>query len=155
VRGRLPEQARLDFARLPRMRIGGANGQNIAYPTTRLSSGAAAERINRASVGSPVQAFSTCSDLPCDARHCISRGCLKGGNGMRNIAVMLVFAAGCASVHYTHPSKGEAELRHDDYYCEKTSEQSAANQGSPGNVFMIALEHQRCMQAEGWVARRE
>lgn len=64
---------------------------------------------------------------------------------------MVLFLFGCARTLYTHPTKNQQDFERDRYECRLVAEQSAANWGSPGNVFMIVEETKRCLEYRyGW-----
>ncbi len=64
---------------------------------------------------------------------------------------LALFVSGCAPTLYCHPSKTQADFDREKYDCEKVAEQSAANWGSKGNIFMIADEMNKCLRLKyGW-----
>ncbi len=62
------------------------------------------------------------------------------------IVGILFLLGGCATGKWTHATKNEQDFIRDKYECEKIAEQSAANWGSRGNIFMISREMERCMK---------
>lgn len=66
-------------------------------------------------------------------------------------ALYLFFLTGCGpATRWVHPDKPGSAFKKDQYYCQKTAEQSAANWGVRGNPFTIAIETEKCLDAEGW-----
>ena len=66
------------------------------------------------------------------------------------IVGFLFLLGGCAG-GLTHLTKNEQDFERDKYECQMIAEQSAANWGSRGNIFMIAQEINRCMRLKfGW-----
>lgn len=59
---------------------------------------------------------------------------------------LFIATIGCARTLYTHPTKNQQDFERDRYKCRLIAEQSAANWGSPGNVFMIVEETKRCLE---------
>lgn len=67
------------------------------------------------------------------------------------IFVGFIILTGCARTIYTHPTKTSQDFERDRYECRLIAEQSAANWGSPGNIFMIVEETKRCLEYRyGW-----
>ena len=72
---------------------------------------------------------------------------------MYKIVLVMFFISlvGCARTIYIHPYKNNQDFERDRYECRLVAEQSAANWGSPGNVFMIVEETKRCLELRyGW-----
>ncbi len=70
------------------------------------------------------------------------------------IVGILFLLGGCASGRWTHPTKTAEDFERDKYECEKIAEQSAANWGSQGNIFMMVREMRRCLELKfgySWV----
>lgn len=66
------------------------------------------------------------------------------------VILLSITLIGCATV-YTHPYKNSQDFERDKYECRLTAEQSAANWGSHGNIFMIVDETKRCLEFRyGW-----
>ena len=71
---------------------------------------------------------------------------------MKKILIASLLLTGCATT-YTHPTKTAADFAHDKDICQHVGEQSAANWGSQGNIFMIIEEMKKCLTLQyGWVA---
>lgn len=71
------------------------------------------------------------------------------------LLLILLLLIGCAPTVYTHPTKNAQDFERDKYDCEKIAEQSAANWGSRGNLFIIADEMKRCLELKfGWTPVR-
>ena len=67
------------------------------------------------------------------------------------MCLMVVFMAGCvAQGQWTNLSRTQEQANLDYYECQKDADQYAANQGSPGNPFMIVGRLPQCLQAHGY-----
>jgi len=65
--------------------------------------------------------------------------------------LILIFISACATTHWVHPTKNAQDFERDKYDCEKVAEQSAANTGDRGNIFILANEMSRCLRLKhGW-----
>ena len=60
---------------------------------------------------------------------------------------ILFLLTGCGiGSTYRHPTKTQTDFEKDRFECEMIAEQSAANWGSRGNIFMIARDTDRCLR---------
>ena len=59
---------------------------------------------------------------------------------------ILFLLGGCAMGKWTHATRTEQDFERDRYECMMIAEQSAANWGSRGNIFMMAQEINRCLK---------
>ncbi len=62
------------------------------------------------------------------------------------LAGILFLVGGCVGGTYRHPNKTQQEFEKDKYECMLIAEQSAANWGSRGNIFMISRDMDQCLK---------
>lgn len=64
------------------------------------------------------------------------------------IVAVIVGLLGCAA---PRPCNNQGRnYDQDNYACEGEAYQRVANQGAAGNIFMIAIEKNRCLRLKGW-----